>query len=98
MCLYACVPGLEHDPEKWIPVFGKDHAPTIRCRARWRFEEKPPRFSAATTETLEVSYRAYAGNDAPGDFDRKSLWHTQFAPAGDPCEPTFPELVRLAFV
>jgi hypothetical protein len=20
--------GLEHDPEKWIPVFGKDHAPT----------------------------------------------------------------------
>src|SRR5215211_2283621 len=20
---------LEHDPEKWIPVFGKDHAPTI---------------------------------------------------------------------
>jgi hypothetical protein len=18
----------EHDPEKWIPVFGKDHAPT----------------------------------------------------------------------
>ena len=20
---------LEHDPEKWIPVFGKDHAQTI---------------------------------------------------------------------
>jgi hypothetical protein len=20
---------LEHDPEKWIPVFGKHHAPTI---------------------------------------------------------------------
>ena len=20
---------LEHDPEKWIPVFGKDHAPRI---------------------------------------------------------------------
>jgi hypothetical protein len=20
---------LEHDPEKWVPVFGKDHAPTI---------------------------------------------------------------------
>jgi hypothetical protein len=20
---------LEHDPEKWIPVFGKDHAPAI---------------------------------------------------------------------
>jgi hypothetical protein len=19
--------GLEHDPEKWVPVFGKDHAP-----------------------------------------------------------------------
>src|SRR5262249_33444414 len=22
---------LEHDPEKWVPVFGKDHAPTIRA-------------------------------------------------------------------
>ena len=21
--------GLEHDPEKWAPVFGKDHAPPI---------------------------------------------------------------------
>jgi hypothetical protein len=21
-------PDLEHDPEKWIPVFGQDHAPT----------------------------------------------------------------------
>jgi len=20
---------LQHDPEKWAPVFGKDHAPTI---------------------------------------------------------------------
>jgi hypothetical protein len=20
---------LEHDPERWVPVFGKDHAPTI---------------------------------------------------------------------
>jgi len=23
----ACL-GLEHDPEKWMPVFRKDHAPT----------------------------------------------------------------------
>jgi hypothetical protein len=22
----------EHDPEKWAPVFGKDHAPTIKSR------------------------------------------------------------------
>jgi hypothetical protein len=21
---------LAHDPEKWLPVFGKDHAPAIR--------------------------------------------------------------------
>jgi hypothetical protein len=21
--------GLEHDPEKWMPVFGKDHAQTV---------------------------------------------------------------------
>jgi hypothetical protein len=27
MCLFRSV--LEHDPEKWIPVFGKDHAPPI---------------------------------------------------------------------
>jgi hypothetical protein len=20
---------LEHDPEKWVPLFGKDHAPTM---------------------------------------------------------------------
>jgi hypothetical protein len=25
-----CCRILEHDPEKWIPVFGKDHAP-LRC-------------------------------------------------------------------
>src|SRR5262249_59535080 len=22
--------GREHDPEKWVPVFGQDHAPSIR--------------------------------------------------------------------
>src|SRR5438067_7496741 len=27
VCLFRSV--LEHDPEKWIPVFGKDHAPPI---------------------------------------------------------------------
>jgi hypothetical protein len=36
---------LEHDPEKWTPVFGKDHAPAITSpawpplllsRRRWR--------------------------------------------------------------
>src|SRR4051812_36421726 len=27
MAVHDC--GLEHDPEKWVPVFGKDHAPTI---------------------------------------------------------------------
>src|ERR1051325_7668159 len=27
---HSCVPAsmLEHDPEKWVPVFGKDHAQT----------------------------------------------------------------------
>jgi hypothetical protein len=25
---HAVRPELEHDPEKWIPVFGKDHAQT----------------------------------------------------------------------
>src|SRR5579871_3520362 len=27
---------LEHDPEKWIPVFGKDRAPTTKSLARQR--------------------------------------------------------------
>jgi hypothetical protein len=27
-------PLLEHDPEKWIPVFGKDHAPPIASSGR----------------------------------------------------------------
>src|SRR4029450_947169 len=25
------MPELEHDPEEWIPVFGKDHAPTRKA-------------------------------------------------------------------
>jgi hypothetical protein len=27
---YAVAKGLEHDPEKWKPVFRKDHAQTSR--------------------------------------------------------------------
>jgi hypothetical protein len=27
---------LEHDPEKWVPVFGKDHAQTTRS---WRRDD-----------------------------------------------------------
>jgi hypothetical protein len=30
---------LEHDPEKWIPVFGKDHAPP-KCQSGNRFDMK----------------------------------------------------------
>jgi hypothetical protein len=32
---------LEHDPEKWVPVFGKDHAQTIEHdpEKRYRFSE-----------------------------------------------------------
>jgi hypothetical protein len=25
-CMLKPIASLEHDPEKWIPVFGKDHA------------------------------------------------------------------------
>jgi len=33
---------LEHDPEKWEPVFGKDHAPTkgMIPKSENRFSEK----------------------------------------------------------
>src|SRR5215470_1530660 len=37
---------LEHDPEKWIPVFGKDHAHTQQSKAKWRFTITPFRFNA----------------------------------------------------
>jgi hypothetical protein len=33
----------EHDPEKWVPVFGKDHAQTT-AKAKWRFNLKSLRF------------------------------------------------------
>src|SRR5207244_9556321 len=35
---------LEHDPEKWVPVFGEDHAPTIGLsmipKSGYRFSAK----------------------------------------------------------
>src|SRR5262249_54456428 len=38
---------LEHDPEKWVPVFGKDHAPAITATsAGWSIPSgthRPPR-------------------------------------------------------
>jgi hypothetical protein len=37
---------LKHDPEKWVPVFGKDHAQTT-TKAKGRFNLKPFRFSVA---------------------------------------------------
>src|SRR5262245_10351618 len=53
--------------------------------------------SVATTETLEEWYRAYNGNDAPDDLDRKSLRRSQFPPTIDPSEPASPGRARLAF-
>jgi hypothetical protein len=34
--------GPEHDPEKWLPVFGKDHASTKSMipKSGYRFSEK----------------------------------------------------------
>src|SRR5262249_42902863 len=34
---------LEHDAEKWVPVFGKTSCSSNNLRACWRFEEKPSR-------------------------------------------------------
>ncbi|HUD85823.1 MAG TPA: hypothetical protein VMR17_05190, partial [Xanthobacteraceae bacterium] len=36
---------LEHDPEKWTPVFGKDHAPP-KCQSASGFNMKRLRSSA----------------------------------------------------
>src|ERR1700733_8650732 len=42
LSLKASVTALQHDPEKWAPVFRKDHTQQ-KDRARWRFDEKPSR-------------------------------------------------------
>jgi hypothetical protein len=36
--------GLKHDPEKWTPVFGKDHAQST-AKAKCRINPKSSRFS-----------------------------------------------------
>jgi hypothetical protein len=41
----AFEPPLKHDPEKWIPVFGKDHAQR-QAKAKYRINLKSFRFSA----------------------------------------------------
>src|SRR6202035_5524322 len=50
---------LEHDPEKWIPVFRKDHAQT-KDRARWQFNQNPSR-----SGDLESQGQAYAIRTRP---------------------------------
>jgi hypothetical protein len=64
---------LEHDPEKWAPVFGKDHAPTISARQTlasgvFRFYladhlRLPPRFggTAASFSIRAANARSSAG-------------------------------------
>jgi hypothetical protein len=41
---YANSPALysafEHDPEKWAPVFRKDHAPAINCVTACQFDKR----------------------------------------------------------
>src|SRR5215472_804150 len=32
--IFCVKESVQHDPEKWVPVFGKDHAQTIACRNR----------------------------------------------------------------
>jgi citrate/tricarballylate utilization protein len=32
--------GLAHDPEKWVPVFGKDHAQNLNRRGRLHFDQE----------------------------------------------------------
>jgi hypothetical protein len=44
-----------HDPEKWKPVFGKDHAPTKSCvipKSGNRFSEKITRNQEITKEEV----------------------------------------------
>src|ERR1043166_5370130 len=48
--------GLEHDPEKWVPVFGKDHAP---ANPSPQLKRRP--------EQLNLSVTWSSGNEAEGD-------------------------------
>jgi hypothetical protein len=49
----------KHDPEKWLPVFGKDHAQTTRCHLEIK----------EMAEHAEVEYATATGNDYPAHED-----------------------------
>src|SRR5271170_7403555 len=43
----AAADAVEHDPEKWIPVFGKDHAQKISPPRRYLAGARPAAFASA---------------------------------------------------
>src|SRR3954451_4523695 len=51
----TCLSCLEHDPEKWIPVFGKIMRQLQKGRARWLFEEKSSRSGGAAPDQFAAA-------------------------------------------
>src|SRR5262249_4811340 len=66
--LYLLAPRLEHDPEKWRPVFRKDHAP-LKLAAR-RFDKYKPRRGGAGVFAFPETKSAKA------DYSWPYLWST----------------------
>jgi hypothetical protein len=59
---------LGHDPEKWGPVFGKDHAPTIapvRTPAHSNDNRPTRRLASAAPRRLVCRWRVDAGTGRP---------------------------------
>src|SRR4051812_40527665 len=55
---------LEHDPEKWIPVFGKDHAPTKRKGGNGGMGQNSP-VSLTVPVAVAISLRVARGFQVP---------------------------------
>jgi hypothetical protein len=56
---------LEHDPEKWVPVFGRDHAPTKNLRPALGFDGDPSRSRAGFADDAIAALANAAGAATP---------------------------------
>jgi hypothetical protein len=57
--------GTEHDPEKWVPVFGKDHAPAIsQSGMTIRRKVIPLWFAIIGDDPADVIARSPQGDEA----------------------------------
>jgi hypothetical protein len=61
---------LEHDPEKWIPVFGKDHAPLDKLE---RDDDPKESHSALAVDTINERGAARRADGRPATITLEKL-------------------------